>query len=82
MKIQGYVREIHKNKIVFASVNRVNTGNRWAFVVPKRLIESLTILDETVKYFDDITKHANKIGKLCEIDVDTAFARRVCLNGV
>lgn len=82
MLIRGYVRGIYKNKIEFASVNCVKAGNRQATVVPARLIESLTILDETVKYFDDIVKHVNKIGKLCEIEVDTDFARRVCLNGV
>jgi hypothetical protein len=82
MLIRGYARNIYKNKIEFASVNRVNSGDRGALVVPTRLIESLTILDETVKYFDDIARHVNKIGKFCEIDVDTEFARRVCLNGV
>ena len=82
MLIRGYVRNTYKNKIEFASVNRVKAGNRGAMTVPTRLIESLTILDETVVYFDGIAKHVNKIGKLCEIDVDTDFARGVCLNGV
>jgi hypothetical protein len=82
MLIRGYVRRAYKNKIEFASINRVNSGDRGALVVPIRLIESLTILDETVRYFDNIAKHVNKIGNLCEIEVDTDFARRVCLNGV
>lgn len=82
MKIQGYVRAIYKHKIVFASVNSVNAGNRWAMAVPTKYLESITILDETVNYFDGIVKHVNKIGKRCEIEVDADFARRVGLNGV
>ncbi len=82
MLVRGYLKESYKRKIHFASVNSVNTGSRWAMVVPMELIASINIVDEEVKYFDGVKKHVNKIGRLCEIDVDADFARRVRLNGI
>ena len=69
MKIQGYVRRIYKNKIEFSSDAKVAAGDRWANVICRSKIKSLVIIDETVKFVDDVKKNHNRIGQACIIEM-------------
>ena len=69
MLIRGYVRRAYKNKIEFASDAQVAAGDRWARVLSRSKIKSLTILDETVKFVDDVKRNQNRIGQTCIIEM-------------
>ena len=69
MLIRGYVRRAYKNKIEFYSDAKVASGDRWANIICRSKIKSLTILDETVKFVGDVKRSQNRIGQACIIEM-------------
>lgn len=77
MKVKGYVREIHKNKISFISLEKAQERNLWALVIPRNQLISLEITNIGIHYLDNIKKNRYKLGQLCEIEIKDGFAERV-----
>ena len=69
MLIRGYVRRAYKNKIEFYSDAKVASGDRWATIICRSKIKSLTILDETIKFVDNVNRNQNRIGQACVIEM-------------
>ncbi len=77
MKIQGYVREMSKNKISFISLEKARDRNLWANVIPRNQLLSFNILNIGIDYLDNIKMNRYKLGQLCEIEIHDEFAKRI-----
>ncbi len=69
MLIRGYVRRAYKNQIEFYSDAKVAAGDRWANIILRSKIKNLTILDETVKFVDNVKRERNRIGQACILEM-------------
>ncbi len=79
MKVQGYVARVYKLKVSFISNERAQSDYLWHSVLSRKFIESLTILDDEIKYTEIETPYRKKVrielGRPCEIELTEWFAR-------